>query len=66
MMARLVPSVHLFERGRNVRQREEELTVNGPKEVLAVLGGGIAEIEVVVEVRDPSIDRITLKMINSV
>jgi hypothetical protein len=66
MMARLVPSVHLFERGRNVGQREEELTINGSEEVLAALCGWVAEIEVIVEVRNASIVRVLLEVINSV
>ena len=65
-MARLVSSVHVFERWRNTGQREEELTVDGPEEILAVLRGRFAEIEVIVEVRNPSIVRVLLEMINSV
>ena len=65
-MARFVSSVHVFEQWRNIGQREEELTVNGPEEILAVLRGRFAEIEVIVEVRNPSIVRVLLEMINSV
>jgi hypothetical protein len=66
MMPRLVSSIHLFERRRNVGKREEELTVNGPEEVFAALRRLIAEIEVVVEMRNPSIERVLLEMLDSV
>jgi hypothetical protein len=66
MMSRLVSSIHLFERGRNVGEREEELAVNGPEEVLAALHHLVTEIEVIVEVRNLSIERVPLEMIDSV
>ena len=44
----------------------EELTINGPEEVLAALRGWFAKIEVIVEVRNPSIVRVLLEMINSI
>jgi hypothetical protein len=66
MMPRLVSSIHLFERRRNIGEREEELRVNGPEEVLAALRRLVAEIEVVVEVRNTSIKRILLEMLNGV
>jgi hypothetical protein len=61
-----VPRIHLFERQRNIGEREEELTVNGPEEVFAALRRLIAEIEVVVEMRNPSIERVLLEMLDSV
>ena len=64
-MPRFMPSVYLFERRRNVGEREEELGANGPKEVLACLGGLIAEIEVVVEVGNASLMGVPLEMTDS-
>ena len=66
MMPRLVSSIRLFERQRNVGEREEELGVNGPEEVLTALRRLVAEIEVIEEVRNPSIVRVLLEVINSV
>ena len=65
-MPRFVSSIHLLEMGRNVGEREEELGVNGPEEVLTALRRLFAEIEVIEEVRNPSIVRILLEVINSV
>jgi hypothetical protein len=66
MMPRLVSSIHIFERRRNVGEREEELTVNGPEEVFAALHRLIAEIEVVVEMRNLPIERVLLEMLDGV
>ena len=65
-MPMFVSSIQLFQRVGYVRQREEELRVNGPEEVFAALCGRVAEIEVIVEMRDPSIERVFLEMINHV
>jgi hypothetical protein len=66
MIPRFVSSKHLSERRRNVWQREEELTVNGPEEVLAALCRLVTEVEVIVEVRNPSIERVLLEMVNGI
>jgi hypothetical protein len=42
------------------------LGINGPEEVLAALRHFITEIEVVVEMRNPSIERVLLEMLDGV
>jgi hypothetical protein len=65
MLPRVPTHVQVLDGGRNSGKEVKKLGHNGPKEVLACLGGLVAEIEVVIEVGNASIMGVALEMTDS-
>ena len=65
MLPRIPTQVQVLDRGRNSGEKVKNLGYNRTKEVLACLGRFVAEIEVVVEVRNALVMRVPLETTDS-